>query len=68
MNDIVSGQRIGAFVLLTDEEGFRHAIRPNAVLTLSDGDDQQGTTCVQLPGGRVVLIHASLDDVLMWFG
>ncbi|TDH60240.1 hypothetical protein E2C06_23210 [Dankookia rubra] len=66
MNEIVSGRRLGPFILLTDGEGLRHAVRANAIVALSDADDQLGTTTIQLPGGRALLILVPFEDVLAW--
>lgn len=60
--------RAGAFAVLEDEDGRRHAIRLGAVLGLSDGDDARGTTVLHAPGNRVVVIDAPLEDVLAFFG
>lgn len=68
MADIVSGGRVGGFVVFTDGDGLRHAVRPGAVLTLSDGDDMGEITMMQMPGNRAVLIRRRLDEVLEWFG
>lgn len=65
---LASGQRVGAFVVFADENGLRHAVRLGSVLALSDGDERQDTTVMQLPGGRAVLIQVPLDEVLDWFG
>ncbi len=67
MTDIVSGRRLsGGYVLLVDVDGMRHAIRHGAILALSDADDGRCATVAQLPGGRVLTILASLDEVLGW--
>ena len=60
-------RRVGAFVLVVDENGVRYAVKLGAVLALSDGDEARDTTILQMPGGRAVLIRASLDEVLEWF-
>lgn len=62
------GARGGAFVVFSDENGVRCAVRPGAVLALSDGDEAQDTTVMQLPGGRAVRVLALLEEVLAWFG
>jgi hypothetical protein len=64
---LASGQRIGAFVVFIDANGVRCAVRLGSVLALSDGDERQDTTVMQLSGGRTVLIQAALDEVLGWF-
>lgn len=63
----VAGGRVGAFVVFADENGVRCALRPGAVLALSDGDEARDTTVVQCAGGRAVRIPAPLDEVLRWF-
>ena len=67
MAEIVCGERIGGFLVLTDANGLRHALRPGAVMAASDADDSQTTTCLQCTGGRIILVHESLDQVLSWF-
>ena len=67
MSAAVTGMRVGAFVVLTDDEGLRQAIRLGSVLALSDADNCQDTAVMQLPGGRTVLIYAPLEEVLRWF-
>lgn len=67
MSTPIKGMRIGAFVFVVDGEGLRHAVRPGAVLALSDGDACQDTTMVQLSGARFVLVPRSLDEVVTWF-
>jgi len=67
MTDILSGRRLGPFIVIQDSEGLRHAIRPGAVIAISDADDLQGTAYLSLPGGRCVLIHSSFDDILRLF-
>lgn len=66
MADIISGERLGPFLLLKDENGLRHAIRHSCLLALSDGSDEQDVTVAQLPGGRSMTIHVGLDEVLTW--
>lgn len=61
------GRRIGSFVVFVDGDGLRHAVRLGSVLGLSDGDDRQDTTVIQLPGGRAILIQSPLENVLSWF-
>lgn len=67
MGDIVAGERVGGFVMLTDGDGLRHAIKSGAVLALSEADETGGGTVMQLPGNRVVTIHLPIDEVLSWF-
>jgi hypothetical protein len=63
---LVAGERLGAFIVLRDEDGGRHAIRLGAVLAVSDADCDQGSTVLQLAGNRNVLILAPMDEVLRW--
>lgn len=67
MADVVTGERIGGFVVLTDEDGLRHAVRSGAVLALSDADGTGSDTIMQLPGNRVVTIRCPISEVLDWF-
>ncbi len=67
MSDIVSGERMGGFVVLTDEDGLRHAVKSGAVLALSDADGTGRDTVMQLAGNRVVTIRQPIEDVLAWF-
>ncbi len=64
---IASGSHLGGFVLLTDADGIRHALRLGAVLALSDGDPCHDSTMVQMPAGRTLLIHTPLEKVITWF-
>ena len=67
MSAAVTGMRVGAFVILTDDEGLRHAVRLGSVLALSDADSCQDAAVMLMPGGRTVLIRAPLEEVLRWF-
>lgn len=68
MNHCPVGHRVGPFLIFADGDARRHAVRLNSVLALSDGDAQQDTTVMQLPGGRVILIQSPMEEVLSWFG
>lgn len=61
------GARVGAFLVFVDGDGLRHAVRLGSVLALSDGDETQDATILQLPGGRAIRVLAPLDEVLGWF-
>lgn len=63
----VTGRRVGAFVVFADDEGVRYAVRLGSILALSDADNCQDATVMQLPGGRALLIRATLEQVLAWF-
>jgi hypothetical protein len=65
----VQGERIpGGFVLITGLDGIRYAIRPQSVGIVHDADACRDETIVQLHGGYVVRVPATLDEVLTWFG
>ena len=65
---LASGRRDGAFVVFTDENGVRHAVRLGVVLALSDGDEMRDATVIQFAGGRAVRVQAPLEEVVRWFG
>ncbi len=66
MADIVSGVRVGGFVVFRDDNGRRHAVRQAAVLTISETDDDM--TTVQMTGSRTALVRQAFERVLSWFG
>ncbi len=67
MSDVVSGLRCGAFLVLKDEHGLRHAVRHLTILAISNADDTSTSTLIHLPGNRTATIRCSLDQVLAWF-
>lgn len=67
MSTLLLAERIGGFVVFTDEDGLRHAVRLTAVLALSDGDQAQDSTVMQLTGNRTVVVQMPLDEALTWF-
>ena len=67
MQAVVGGDRCGPFIVFRDEDGLRHAVRLASVLAVSDADCDQAATVFQLPGGRSIIVHASLDEALSWF-
>ena len=67
MTTLLLGERIGGFILFTDGDGLRHAVRLTAVLALSDGDQAQDSTVMQLTGNRTLVIQMPLDEALGWF-
>ncbi len=67
MADLVTGERVGAFVLFVDEDGLRHAVRCQAVLALSDADSAGTDTILQLSGSRAVRLRRPIHEVLEWF-
>jgi hypothetical protein len=68
MAENLSGGRVGGYIVIKDEDGLSHAVRPGAVLALSDGDDIGESTVMTMPGNRLVVIRRRLDEVLKWFG
>ena len=58
---------IHTFLVFTDPDGVRHAVRLSSVLALSDLDQTQDATLLQLPGRRGVAVRTTLDGVLVWF-
>lgn len=61
------GRRLGPFVLFADANGLRHAVRLGLVVALSDADEHQDATIMMMPGGRLVMIGESLEEVVGWF-
>lgn len=64
---VTQGERVRGFIVFTDQDGLRHAVRMNAVLAMCDGDDARDTTVCLLSGGRTVCVMAQMDEVLTWF-
>lgn len=52
-------ERIGGWLIVRDRNGARHALRPSAVLAACELAGQDATAL--LPGGRTVVVPASLD-------
>ena len=67
MAEMVAGERVGGFVVLTDEDGLCHAVRCHAVMALSDADGTGSDTVLQLSGNRVVTVRRPMREVLEWF-
>lgn len=64
----VSGQRLpGGFILITGMDGIRYAVRHSAIAAVHDADECHDETLIQLHGGAVVRVAATLDEVLAWF-
>ena len=62
--DYQQGERCGGYVLLQDgDTGQLVAIRPTAIAAALSTD---GRTVLLLPGGRVVIVDASISVVLGW--
>jgi len=66
MTTLLRGERAGPFLVFTDQDGLRHAVRLTAVLALSDTDQAQDCTLVQLAGQRSVVVAVSLEEALGW--
>ncbi len=60
-------ERRAGFLIVTDAEGLRHAIRVGAVIGIHEVDVMGDDVVVQLPGGRGFTVQASLDQVIDWF-
>jgi hypothetical protein len=61
-----AGRRSGGFILIAGIDGIRYAVRHNSVAVIHDADECHDETLVQLPGGAVVRVPCSLDEVLTW--
>lgn len=46
----MQGVRVGHFIVMTDQDGLRHAVKLGSVLAASDRDECQDETVLQLPG------------------
>jgi len=64
--NVKSGNRIGIFLLLIDQDGCRHAIRLNSIVSFHDQDPCADTTVLALSGGRNIIVPASFDEVAYW--
>ena len=65
---VPQGERIpGGFILIKGMDGIRYAVRPQSVGIIHDADECQDETLIQLHGGHVVRVPATLDEVLTWF-
>ncbi len=65
MADILSGARVGPFIVFRDENGRRHAVRQGAILAISEAEDD--LTTVQMTGSRTALVRQAFERVLSWF-
>lgn len=65
MADLVTGMRIGPFVVFKDADGMRHAVRQGAILAVSEADGD--TVTIQMTGNRTALVRQAFDRVLTWF-
>ena len=55
------------FILITDIDGIRYAVRQHAVAVIHDADECHDETLVQLYGGAVVRVPRTVSEVLAWF-
>ena len=65
MADILSGVRIGPFVVFKDENGLRHAVRQGAIMSISECDGDMVT--IQMTGSRTALVRQAFERVITWF-
>ncbi len=65
MSDILSGVRVGPFVVLKDADGMRHAVRQGAILAISEHEGDVVT--ISMTGSRSALVRQAFDRVLSWF-
>lgn len=57
------GKRIGRFLLLRDLDGHLHAIAAGSITAITETD---AGSVLLLPGGRLVQVGQSLENVLGW--
>jgi hypothetical protein len=65
MTDLMSGVRIGPWVVFRDQEGMRHAVKQGAILSISECEGE--VTSIVMTGSRTALIRQTFDRVLTWF-
>ncbi len=65
MSDILSGVRVGPFVVFKDADGMRHAVRQVAILAISEHEGDVVT--ISMTGSRSALVRQAFDRVLAWF-
>ncbi len=66
MSDILSGVRVGPFIVFKDADGMRHAVRQGAILAISECDGDIVT--ISMTGSRSALVRQAFDRVVAWFG
>ncbi|GLR81375.1 hypothetical protein HUE56_06205 (plasmid) [Azospirillum oryzae] len=64
--EAIEGERVAGYLILTDIEGRRHALRASTVLGISEADDFGDECLLQMPGGRLLRVKRSLDEILTW--
>ncbi len=65
MSDLLSGVRVGPFVVFKDADGMRHAVRQGAILAISEHEGDVVT--ISMTGSRSALVRQAFDRVLAWF-
>jgi hypothetical protein len=62
---LVSGLRVGRFLILVDQDGRRHAVPVSAILGIHDsGAPDQ--SIIGLPAGRCAVLSEPMERVLHW--
>src|ERR1051325_3040961 len=56
----------GGFILISGLDGIRYAVRLQSVGIIHDADECHDETIIQLHGGHVVRVTATLAEVLAW--
>jgi hypothetical protein len=64
MADLVSGIRLGPFVVFRDENCHRHAVRLGAILAISETD--QDLVTIQMTVSRTATVRQAFDRVPAW--
>lgn len=64
---MIQAERNGPFVVLRDVEGRRHALRANAIIGISEADEVGDESVLAIQGGRLLLVNASVDEIVGWF-
>ena len=67
MSGVPLAHRSGPFVVFSDSDGLRHAIRLGGITALSDADECRDTTLLLIHGGKLLVLQESLDEVVQWF-
>ncbi len=65
MTDILSGARVGPFIVFKDADGKRHAVRHGAIMSVSEDEDD--VVSIAMTGNRTALVRQAFDRVLSWF-
>jgi hypothetical protein len=65
MSNENGGRWIGRYVVLRDVDGRAHAISITAVAAICTDEDE--SSVLLLPGGRLVRVDAPLEQAVAWF-